>query len=229
MFYVDADGPDGTATSKRVKHFLGNIRRMSERAARREHVRIMDGVNLKPGSTAPVYKGQTFADAVNTWRRAIAPNLSPATVRPRESFLRAHILPRFGRSGLNEMGVDEIQQFATDLRRTLSGKKNAGNHGHQLRNNRLFYRFTFEPSQTQPASFAAILRLAQNAAEESATTRGKIQEPGFCHALRADLTEISILAPIARHGSPDARSLETWKSLRVSVRPAVLPSADGSF
>jgi integrase len=122
MFYVDAENPDGVIVSKRVKHFIGNLSRMSERAARREHARIMDGVNHKRGSTAPVYKGQTFADAVNNWRRAIAPNLSPATVRPRESFLRVHILPRFGRSGLNEMGVSEIQQFATDLRKTLSGK-----------------------------------------------------------------------------------------------------------
>src|SRR5580704_4696366 len=122
MFYADAENPDGVIVSKRVKHFIGNLNRMSERAARREHARIMDGVNHKRGSTAPVYKGQTFADAVNNWRRAIAPNLSPATVRPRESFLRVHILPRFGRSGLNEMGVSEIQQFATDLRKTLSGK-----------------------------------------------------------------------------------------------------------
>lgn len=122
MFYADAVNSDGLTVSKRVKQFIGNLRRMSERAARREHARIMEGVNHKRGSAAPVYKGQTFADAVTSWRRAIAPNLSPATVRPRESFLRAHILPRFGKSGLNEMGVGQIQQFATDLRKNLSGK-----------------------------------------------------------------------------------------------------------
>lgn len=122
MFYADAVNSDGVTVSKRVKHFLGNLQRMSERAARREHARIMDGVNHKRGSLAPVYKGQTFTDAVNSWRRAIAPNLSPATVRPRESFLRVHILPRFGKSGLHEMGVEQLQQFATDLRQSVSPK-----------------------------------------------------------------------------------------------------------
>ena len=122
MYYVDVVQPDGETTTKQVKKCLGNIAQVSERAARREHARIMEDVNFKRGSIAPVPKGQTFADAVNKWRSAIAPNLSPATVRPRESFLRAHIMPRFGKSGLHEMGVGEIQQFATDLRRTLSGK-----------------------------------------------------------------------------------------------------------
>jgi integrase len=67
-------------------------------------------------------KGQTFADAVNKWRQAIAPNLCPSTVRQRESYLKNHMMPRFGRSGLPDMNVDAIQQFATDLRKTVSGK-----------------------------------------------------------------------------------------------------------
>jgi len=117
MHYVDADGK-----SKRIKRFLGSIERMSERAAHREHARIMEEVNRKRMSSAPVYRGQTFTDAVNKWRKAIAPNLSPATVRQRESYLKVHILPRFGKSAPQELGVDEIQQFATDLRKKLSAK-----------------------------------------------------------------------------------------------------------
>jgi integrase len=117
MHYVDADGK-----SKRIKRFLGSIERMSERAARREHARIMEDVNRTRVSLAPVYRGQTFTDAVNKWRKAIAPNLSPATVRQRESYLKVHILPRFGKSAPQELGVDEIQQFATDLRKKLSAK-----------------------------------------------------------------------------------------------------------
>jgi len=39
-----------------------------------------------------------------------------------ESFLRVHIVPRFGQLALNELGVHQMQQFATDLRKTLSGK-----------------------------------------------------------------------------------------------------------
>lgn len=60
MYYVDADG-----SSRRVKKFIGNRKGMSERAARREHARIMESVNHARGSTPPVYKGQTFVDAVN--------------------------------------------------------------------------------------------------------------------------------------------------------------------
>lgn len=120
--YVDAVGPDGSVATKQVKRFIGNLATMSERAARREHDRIMQDVNFERGSIAPVPKGQTFADAVNKWRSAVAPNLSPGTVRARESFLRTHIMPRFAQCALHEMGVHQLQQFATDLRQTLSGK-----------------------------------------------------------------------------------------------------------
>ncbi len=123
MHYIDAVGPDGSIVSKQVKRFLGNLSQMSERAARAEHAKLMVDVNLKRGSVRPVPKGQTLADAVTKWRAAISPNLSPATVRPRESFLRTHIMPRFGRSSLQDLGVHEVQQFATDLRQTVSGKR----------------------------------------------------------------------------------------------------------
>lgn len=118
MFYIDAEG----GKSKQVKKFLGRTAEMSERAAQREHARIMEEVNRLRGSAAPILRGQTFDDAVNKWRQAVAPNLSPATLRQRESYLRVHILPRFERSALQELGVHEIQQFATDLRKTLSRK-----------------------------------------------------------------------------------------------------------
>jgi integrase len=124
--YVDAVRPDGSAVTKQVKKFIGNLQTMSERAARREHDRIMQDVNLKRGSLAPVPKGQTFADAVTNWRKAIAPNLSPATVRTRESHFRTHIIPRFERMGLNEIGVHQMQQFATDLRQSVSRSTTTG-------------------------------------------------------------------------------------------------------
>jgi integrase len=113
---------DGEPRTVRARHFIGSLNNMSERAARREHARIMEQVNRVRGSVAPVFKGQTFAEAVERWREAVAPNMSPATVRPRESFLRTHIMPRFGKAALSEMGVGEIQQFATDLRRTVSAR-----------------------------------------------------------------------------------------------------------
>jgi len=117
MFYLDVNGE-----SKRVKQFIGKLGDMSERAARREHARILEDVNRRRGSIAPAYKGQTFADVTQRWRQAIAPNLAPATVRQRESYLRAHILPRFATASVQSLGVHELQQFATDLRKSLSRK-----------------------------------------------------------------------------------------------------------
>jgi integrase len=120
--YADAVGPDGSIVTRQVMQYIGNVKTMSERAARREHDRIMQAVNTARGSVAPVPKGQTFADAVNKWRSAVAPNLSPGTVRAYESFLRTHITPRFEKCALHEMGVHQLQQFASDLRQSLSGK-----------------------------------------------------------------------------------------------------------
>ena len=117
LFYADVDGK-----TKLVKKFIGHSRDLSERAARRQHALTMEKVNHDRGSSAPILKGQTFQDAVNKWRAAVAPNLAPGTVRQRESYLRVHILPRFGRMGLLEMDVHAIQQFATDLRKSLSQK-----------------------------------------------------------------------------------------------------------
>jgi integrase len=82
----------------------------------------MERVNLERGSSKPVPKGQAFGEAVEKWRSAIAPNLSPSTVRPRESYLRTHIMPRFGQLALHEIGVHEMQQFTADLRKIVSGK-----------------------------------------------------------------------------------------------------------
>jgi integrase len=117
IFYDEVDG-----STKRVRQYLGAVQQISVRAARREHDRIMQQVNRRRGSVAPAYKGQTFADALRLWREHVAPNLSPATVRARESAFRLHILPRFASSAPHAMGVQELQQFATELRKSVSRK-----------------------------------------------------------------------------------------------------------
>jgi hypothetical protein len=92
MFYMD----DASGQSKRVKQFLGKSGQMSERAALREHARIMEDVNRRRGSVAPAYRSQSFAEVTELWRRAIAPNLSPSTVRQREpicGFTSSHDSP----------------------------------------------------------------------------------------------------------------------------------------
>ena len=118
IFYLDGLN----CTTKQVKKFIGDSREMSERAARRQHTLTMAEVNRLRGGSAPVLRGHTFQSAVDKWRAAVEPNLAPGTARQRESYLRAHILPRFVKSGLEEMDVHAVQQFATDLRKSLSHK-----------------------------------------------------------------------------------------------------------
>jgi integrase len=124
LFYEDVQQPDGSLASRRVRQFIGTSgpEGMSERSARREHDLFMQGINLKRGSVAPATKGQTFNDVVTAWRNAVAPHLSPSTVRQRESYLRTHIIPRFGDSAPHSLNTPALQQFATDLRKTLSRK-----------------------------------------------------------------------------------------------------------
>jgi integrase len=122
VYYEDVQQPDGTLTTRRVRHLIGNAASISERAARREHARIMHEINSKRGSLAPAAKGQTFCDAVTAWRTAVAPHLSPSTVRQRESYLRRHVLPKFSHTAPHMLEIPALQQFATDLRKTLSRK-----------------------------------------------------------------------------------------------------------
>jgi hypothetical protein len=75
-------------------------------------------VNRKRGSVAPAVNGHTFRDTVTAWLATVAPHLSPATVR--ESYLRRHVLPKSGDSAPHCLDVSALQQFATELRKTLS-------------------------------------------------------------------------------------------------------------
>ncbi len=54
--------------------------------------------------------------------RALASTLSPATVRQRESYLKKHILPKFKDAGPHTLDIGTLQQFATELRKSLSRK-----------------------------------------------------------------------------------------------------------
>ena len=124
FYYEDCQIGDGTLASRKVRHFIGHVGPggMSDRAARREHDRIMQEVNRKRGSVAPATPGLSFADAVSDWRGAIAPTLSPATVRQRECYLRKHVLPKFKDAAPHTLDIGTLQRFATELRKTLSRK-----------------------------------------------------------------------------------------------------------
>lgn len=124
FYYEDVRLADGSLATRRVRRAIGRLgdAGLSERAARREHDRIMQEINRERGCVAPAVKGRTFNDAVAAWREAIAPTLSPSTVRQRECYLRKHILPKFKDSAPHTLDTGALQQFATKLRQTVSRK-----------------------------------------------------------------------------------------------------------
>ena len=122
LFYQDVEGSDGAITTERARHLIGDLSVMSERAARREHDLFMAEINRRRGSVPVPIKGETFQDAVNTWKREVAPQLSPATVRQRDSYLRIHVLPVFAKEAPHALDVPALQRFATSLQSDLSPK-----------------------------------------------------------------------------------------------------------
>ncbi len=122
IFYRDVQLPDGTLKTQRARYCHGDLSSMSKREARRRHDLFMEIINRQRGSVPTAVKGQTFRNAVDAWRSAVAPQLSPATVRQRESYLRTHILPKFGDAMTDSLDVPTMQQFATELQRALSPK-----------------------------------------------------------------------------------------------------------
>jgi integrase len=122
LFYRDVEGSDGTITTERARHLIGDLNTMSERAARREHDLFMAEINRRRGSVPVPIKGETFQDAVDQWKKDVAPQLSPATVRQRESYLRIHVLPVFAKEAPHALDVPALQRFATSLQSDLSPK-----------------------------------------------------------------------------------------------------------
>jgi integrase len=124
MYYEDVPLPDGSTVSRRVRHPLGRVGEngMSQRSALREHQAFMEEVNRKRGSVAPTVLGQTFEDITELWRTDVAPNLAPSTLRQRESHLRQHVLPKFGKEAPHSLTSLVLQQFATALRQKVSRK-----------------------------------------------------------------------------------------------------------
>lgn len=117
FYYEDRKQPDGTLRTCKVRHFIGRVPdEMSKRAADEEHARIMQAVNRERRGVAPAIKGGASKDAVESWRKDDAPDLSPSTLRQRESHLRQHILPRFANEAPHTLNVPNLKYFSRELR-----------------------------------------------------------------------------------------------------------------
>jgi integrase len=122
FFYRDGRLTDGTTRSVFTRFDLGKIGAISELAARREHDRLRNIINLERGSVPPAPRGQTVEEIAENYMRDIAPHLSASTVRQRRSHLRAHLLPRFGDRAVMEINAETLQRYATELVSKLSRK-----------------------------------------------------------------------------------------------------------
>jgi integrase len=122
FFRQDVEMQDGSTRSKLTRFKLGEVGVMSELQARREHDKLRSTINRERGSVPAAPKGETFKDVAANYMKAIAPHLSPATHRQRQSHLTAHLLPRFGSKGLMAIGVQDLQQFATDIMNSRTPK-----------------------------------------------------------------------------------------------------------
>jgi integrase len=125
FFYQDRKTPDGKTRSVKTRFKLGKVAEMSERAAQREFDRLRQQINKDRGSTRPIPKGETFADAANLYMETISPNKGIATHRQRKSHLRKHLMPRFGKEQLTALDYLALQRLVTDMGRiTDTGRKN---------------------------------------------------------------------------------------------------------
>lgn len=131
FFYRDRTMPDGSTRSVYSRIGIGKVGSISELSARREHDRLRQQINRERGSVPTAPKGETFQDVAATYMKDIAPQLSIATVRQRNSHLHAHLLPRFGSMALMAIDVPTLQRFVTEL----SGKSLPQEHPQPARHN----------------------------------------------------------------------------------------------
>lgn len=122
FFYRDRKEPDGTTRSVFERINLGQVGKVSELQARRAHDRLRQQVNRERGSVPTASKGETFKVVADEYMTTIGPHLSISTVRQRNSYLRAHLLPSFGTSALMALDVPTVQSFINGLLGKLSRK-----------------------------------------------------------------------------------------------------------
>lgn len=115
FFRRDRKMPDGSTRSVFTRICLGKVGSIAELSARREHDRLRQIIDRERGSVPTAPQGETFAEVAKTQMKDVAPQLSPATKRQRESHLRAHLFPRFGEMALMAIDVPALQRFVTDL------------------------------------------------------------------------------------------------------------------
>jgi len=122
FFYRDRKLLDGNTRSVFARIDLGEIGKISELQAHREHDRLRQQINTERGSVPTAPKGETFKDVATNYMKMIGPHLSISTVRQRNSHLNAHLLRRFSSSALMSLDVPTLQKFVNELHGKRSRK-----------------------------------------------------------------------------------------------------------
>jgi integrase len=109
----DVIGEDGNTRRKQITVKLGTKKEIATKPlAKRRMELILARIN------APDYRPGRFAkmnDFATLWQEHVLVGMKPSAARSAKSHLAVHILPHFGKSGLDEIGVQAQQFFVTKL------------------------------------------------------------------------------------------------------------------
>jgi integrase len=117
--------PDGT--SKRLQGTPAlNTKEAAERAEREHITRLEDAIRnpkAQPKEAAPTFEAfaKTFLEVSGTQNK-------PSALEAKESILRVHLTPAFGRTPLDRIGFANIQDYVASKTRKGLSKKTINNH-----------------------------------------------------------------------------------------------------
>ena len=117
----DVIGTDGETRRKQVTVTLGTkADKLTKPLAKRRMELILSRIN------SPDYRPGRFAklkEFAEIWEDQVLVGCKPSAVRSAKSHLNVHILPHFGKSPLDEIGVQAQQAFVTKLARVNLSRK----------------------------------------------------------------------------------------------------------
>jgi integrase len=117
----DVEGEDGNTRRKQVTVTLGSKKDIPTKPlAKRRMEIILARIN------SPDYRPGRFAkmnEFAALWQQHVLVGNKPSTVRSAKSHLTVHILPHFGKRGLDEIGVQAQQFFVTKLAQANVSRK----------------------------------------------------------------------------------------------------------
>jgi integrase len=118
--------PDGT--SKRIQGTPAlNTKEAAERTER-EHINRLEDAIRNPKAQTKEAAAPRFEAFAKTFLEISAPQNKPSALEAKESILRVHLTPTFGRKPLDRIGFGEIQDYVAIKTKNGLSKKTINNH-----------------------------------------------------------------------------------------------------